>query len=110
MYGTLIQTILDFLIIAFTVFLAFRIIKKVGEYTAKKFEQGKELLQNMINGDEEEQSKSQEIAEEVACEPAPAPAPEPPAAPAANEEILTVLNEIKDLLKAQNANSENKES
>ena len=100
MYGTLIQAILDFLIIAFTIFLVFRIIKKVGEYTAKKLEQGKEMLQNIINKDDCEEVKVEEVkAEEVTVEVAePEPTPEP--APAPNAELVAVLEEIRDLLKA----------
>ena len=100
MYGTLIQAILDFLIIAFTIFVVFRIIKKVGEYTAKKLEQGKEMLQNIINKDECDEVKPEENPVEVVVAPAPEPAPAPVDN---NAELVAVLTEIRDLLKAEEA-------
>ena len=69
-YGNFIQQTVDFLIIAFSIFLVIRGIAKFSEMTKKK----------------EEESKKAEPA------PAPAPAPEP----SAEEKLLT---EIRDLLK-----------
>ncbi len=68
-YGTFLQTIIDFLIIAFSVFVAIRIITKSAERAAALMKK-----------------KEEEKAEE------PAPAPEP----SAEEKLLT---EIRDLLK-----------
>ena len=69
-YGNFIQQTVDFLIIAFSIFLVIRGIAKFSEMTKKK----------------EEESKKAE----------PAPAPEPAPEPSAEEKLLT---EIRDLLK-----------
>ena len=69
-YGNFIQQTVDFLIIAFSIFLVIRGIAKFSEMTKKK----------------EEESKKAE----------PAPAPEPTPEPSAEEKLLT---EIRDLLK-----------
>ena len=68
-YGTFLQTIIDFLIIAFSVFVAIRVITKSAERAAALMKK-----------------KEEEKEEE------PAPAPEP----SAEEKLLT---EIRDLLK-----------
>lgn len=72
-YGTFLQTIIDFLIIAFCVFVFIRVLTKSAE-------KAKAML------------RKEEVVEEVA--------PEPEPEPSAEEKLLT---EIRDLLKSKNA-------
>ena len=107
-YGVFIQYIIDFLIIAFTVFLIVKLftisrnklnsmndqitqsikeIKKKG----KKGKKGQEVIEEVT---------SQEVVAEVA-EPAPAPAPEPVVeqpSQSTNEAMIVLLTEIRDRL------------
>ena len=69
-YGAFLQQVLDFLIVAFSIFFLIKGINRLSELTKKK------------------------EAEEAAAAPAPEPAPEPEPT---KEEIL--LTEIRDLLK-----------
>lgn len=105
LYGALIQAILDFLIIAFTIFVIFRIIKKIGQYTAKKLEQGRELLEKIMNDDDKD-LKIEEITEEVTTTEAVVEVPAEPelTQPKDNAELLSVLTEIRDLLKEKGEN------
>ncbi len=80
-YGLFIQNIINFLIIAFVIFLVVKLFNKLQEANKKVF------------------AKEEEPAEE------PAPAPEAPAeepAPA-NDAVLTILAEIRDALKEKQA-------
>ena len=94
-YGVFIQYIIDFLIIAFTVFL----IVKMFKFSKSKAE----LLQTNVKEKIKNRKKKGEVevVEEIAVEeekveaPAPAPAPEP--APA-NAEMIALLTEIRDAL------------
>jgi large conductance mechanosensitive channel len=104
-YGVFIQYIIDFLIIAFTVFLIVKLftisrnklnsmndqITQSIKERKKKRKKGKEVI---------EEVKSQEVVAEVA-EPAPAPAPEPVVeqpSQSTNEAMIVLLTEIRDRL------------
>lgn len=114
-YGLFIQKIINFLIIAFCIFVAFRYITKAQQKISKMIEDGKKKLEIAMendlrkkegrplldeNGNEivpgsEEETAAAAATEAALAESAP---PEPPAPPAPTQEEL--LTEIRDLLKA----------
>jgi len=103
-YGNLIMAILTFLIDAFVIFTAIRIVRNAR----KKLQEGAALLRDKLDGDEEVETK---VEETVVVEETPAPAPEPAPAPAPTQDEQTVelLKEIRDLLKSEKAEEAKKE-
>ena len=100
-YGAYIQTILDFLIIALTVFL----IVKIFNASKNRLNHVNNQLMTKIKTRKKKNKKGQEeiieetIVEEVKPVEAPAPAPAPEVTkPSANEEMISLLTEIRDSL------------
>lgn len=99
-YGLFLQKILDFLIIAFCIFLAVRIIRGFKVRLAVTAEKIASL------------AKKNEEKEEVQPEPTPEPAPAPaPVEPVKNteERIEELLIEIRDSLKQKESKKKSKE-
>ena len=96
-YGVFIQAIINFLIIGLSLFVGMKIVMGIQNKAKKLAEMAKDKFDR-----KEEEAEEAETApvEETPAEPAPAPAPE--AAPAHTDELLS---EIRDLLKAQVAES-----
>lgn len=96
-YGNFLQTIIDFLIIAFCVFMMLRILmraKKAMEDAAAGFKEG------LSKKDGEEEAVAEAQADVVAApEAVPAPAP----APDKDDQMIALLAEIKDALNAGKA-------
>lgn len=103
-YGNLIMAILTFLIDAFVIFTAIRIVRNAR----KKLQEGAALLRDKLDGDEEVETKVEEtvVVEET---PAPAPEPAPTPAPAQDDQTVELLKEIRDLLKSEKAEEAKKE-
>lgn len=99
-YGNFIQTIIDFLIIALTLFIAF----KVFNYSKKKMEEFGENLEahaeKLKKKLKKRNKKGQvEVVEEVKVEQAKVePAPVEPPAPTKDEIMINLLTEIRDNL------------
>ncbi|HQC55196.1 MAG TPA: large conductance mechanosensitive channel protein MscL [Clostridia bacterium] len=89
-YGNFIQTIIDFLIIAFTIFLMIRALSKAKELGKKAAELAHH---NKTDEAEEEKAEVEEIvvAEDVKEEPVVE----------ASEDVASILKEIRDLIKAE---------
>ncbi|MGI6136740.1 MAG: large conductance mechanosensitive channel protein MscL [Clostridiales bacterium] len=98
-YGNFIQTIIDFLIIAFTIFLMIRALAKAKEL-------GEKAAELAHRKKEEEEAANAEKVEE-----APAAVEEVKAEPAvvASEDVADILKEIRDLIKLDKL-QENKDS
>lgn len=96
-YGVFIQAIINFLIIGLSLFVGMKIVMGIQNKAKKLAEMAKDKFDR-----KEEEAEEAETApvEETPAEPAPAPAPE--VAPAHTDELLS---EIRDLLKAQVAES-----
>ncbi len=96
-YGMFIQAIINFLIIGLSLFVGMKIVMGIQNKAKKLAEMAKDKFDR-----KEEEAEEAETApvEETPAEPAPAPAPE--VAPAHTDELLS---EIRDLLKAQVAES-----
>ncbi len=95
-YGSFLQTVIDFLIIAFCVFMMLRILIRAK----KAMEDAKEDLKDRFE-------KKEAAAEEAAPAAAEAPAAEAaPAAPDKNDQMIALLTEIKDALKARDSGAE----
>lgn len=108
-YGNLIMAILTFLIDAFVIFTAIRIVRKTQEKIKSETEKMKERLKK----NDEAQAPAEEVPEAAPAEAAPAPVEEvAEAAVAAAEtapaspEMIALLTEIRDLLKANKADAE----
>lgn len=97
-YGVFIQAIINFLIIGLSLFVGMKIVMGI-QNKAKKLA---EMAKDKFDRKEEEAEEAAETAPvaETPAEPAPAPAPE--VASAHTDELLS---EIRDLLKAQVAES-----
>lgn len=92
-YGNLVMAILTFLIDAFVIFVALRIVRNAR----RKLKEGAEALkEKLIKGENADQAVAEAAKE---AENAPVPAQEQPKAPTTEE----LLAEIRDLLKAQSA-------
>ena len=101
-YGNLIMAIITFLIDAFVIFTAIRIVRKTQERLKSETEKFKE---RMLRGEAEEvgEAAAEAVAEEVAKEAEMiAPAAQDLQVPVA-EEAIALLKEIRDLLKADQA-------
>lgn len=105
-YGIFIQTIIDFLIIALTVFIMVKVFKaskeKLDELGEAVIKETKKLKKKR------KKSQTEEVTEETAQSqvvetPAPAPVPEikPEEKPSTDEEMVSLLKEIRDSLKTQ---------
>ena len=103
-YGNFIHNIVYFILVAFSVFILVRILKKSAE---KAKENAAERKQKKADAAEAE--KAEEKKEEPAPAPAPEPAPAPAPAPAPNDETAALLREIRDLLKAANGGESGEE-
>lgn len=101
-YGNLIMAIITFLIDAFVIFTAIRIVRKTQERLKSETEKFKE---RMLRGEAEEvgEAAAEAVAEEVAKEAEMiAPAAQDLQVPV-SEEAIALLKEIRDLLKADQA-------
>ena len=97
-YGSFIQTIIDFMIIALTLFIAFKIFnyskKKMEMLTNNLAASTEQLKKKLKKKKKKGQVEETEVVEEVKVEPAPV---EPP--PPTKEEIMiSLLTEIRDNL------------
>jgi len=97
-YGVFIQTIIDFLIIAFTLFVAIKIftassrrLEKLGEDVKRLGKKGKHSLETEEVNEKEEPVVTQEVVEETKQE------------NNQNQESIELLKEIRDLLKSEKA-------
>lgn len=93
-YGNFIQTILDFLIIAFCVFLMLKLVMKAKSAVAE----GVDDLKDKIKGKREDEIAQEEQGKEETPVAETAPVAEPVPAPVASDETA-LLTEIRDLLK-----------
>ncbi len=95
-YGNFIQLIINFIVIAFCMFLVIKLFMAAKEKKAQleaKLSESKDV-------DSAEPAKAEEVKEQAPAE----------VKPDVNEETLKVLNEIRDLLRLQNAAAENSPS
>ena len=114
-YGVFIQTIIDFLIIALTVFLIVKLFKaskaklnELGQTVVnetkklKKKRKKKGEVEEVVETTENTKAKAEAVAQ---VEPAPAPAPAQVETPKtdANDEMIALLKEIRDSLKKPEA-------
>lgn len=100
-YGNLLMAILTFLIDAFVIFTAIRIVRNAQ----KKLKEGTELLKEKFIKDEDEPVVEEAPAAIVDPEPAPEPVPvEEKLSP----DAVALLAEIRDLLKSEKDRAENK--
>ena len=98
-YGIVIQAIIDFIIIAFVVFLIVKLLnsaRKLGEEAKSK---AAELI-DKIDGEEDlKEEAKEEVEEVVATEPAPEEVA--PVEEENKEDVTELLKEIRDLLKKE---------
>lgn len=94
-YGNFLQTIIDFLIIAFCVFMMLRVLMRAK----KVMEEAKEGFKDGFNRKEDEPEAASEAQADAVAAPEAAPAPEP--APDKDDRMIELLTEIKDSLKAK---------
>ena len=99
-YGNLIHNIVYFILVAFSVFILVRCLKKSSEKAKDRAADRKQKKADAAEAAKAAEEKKEEPAPAPAPEPAPAPAPAPAAA---NEETAALLREIRDLLKAANS-------
>ena len=107
LWGDFLQKIIDFLIIAFTLFIVLRIVTAIGEYTERLREAAEAALhKDELDAEEKranEEKAAKEAEEEAAAEAARAAAEAEAAKVKAEEERLLrqeqLLIEIRDLLK-----------
>ena len=102
-YGNLIMAILTFLIDAFVIFTAIRIVRNAQ----KKLKEGTELLKEKLVKEEEDTAVVAEAAPAAESVPEPAPAPAP-VEEKLSPDAVALLAEIRDLLKAEKNQTENK--
>lgn len=95
-YGNLIMAILTFLIDAFVIFTAIRIVRNAQ----KKLKEGTELLKEKLVKEEEDTAVAAEAAPAAESVPEPAPAPAP-VEEKLSPDAVALLAEIRDLLKAE---------
>ena len=97
-YGLFIQNILNFLIIAFFIFLAYRMIKRAHGKVNKAIQEGKAKTAGNASAQEDGEASAAEatapkvIASEAVAEPVP-------------ESTVALLTEIRDLLKENKENT-----
>lgn len=103
-YGNFIQTIIDFMIIALTLFIIFKVFtysrKKLNEYGQRVIDETEKLKKKMKKhkkGKKGEEVVEETVVETPAPEPTPAPAPEPPA-PTNEQIMISLLTDIKNSL------------
>lgn len=101
-YGNLIMAILTFLIDAFVIFTAIRIVRNAQ----KKLKESAELLKEKLSKEQDENVPEPAVEETAASVPAPEPEPAPAVVDSA--ETVALLAEIRDLLKAQKQDSQEK--
>lgn len=102
-YGNLIMAILTFLIDAFVIFTAIRIVRNAQ----KKLKEGTELLKEKLVKEEGDTAVAAEAAPAAESVPEPAPAPAP-VEEKLSPDAVALLAEIRDLLKAEKNQTENK--
>lgn len=95
-YGNLIMAILTFLIDAFVIFTAIRIVRNAQ----KKLKEGTELLKEKLVKEEGDAAVAAEAAPAAESVPEPAPAPAP-VEEKLSPDAVALLAEIRDLLKAE---------
>ena len=96
-YGSFLQTIIDFLIIAFCVFMMLRILMRAK----KAMEDAKAEIKDHIEKKDGAAAPAEEpAAEAAAVEAAPAPAPDK------DDQMISLLTEIKDALKAKEGSAD----
>ena len=102
-YGTFIQVIIDFLLIALSLFLLLKLFNAVKDHAKNSKERIKELTDKMEHNQELSKKESKwfrkqtkKVAAEAAAETAPAPEPAPTPEPSSTDKLLM---EIVDLLK-----------
>ena len=93
-YGSFLQTIIDFLIIAFCVFMMLRILMRGN----KAMEDANDGFKDGFNRKEAEAEAAATQADAVA---APEAEPAPASAPDKDDQMIALLTEIKDSLKAR---------
>lgn len=107
-YGVFIQTIIDFLIIALTVFLIVKIFKaskeKLNELGEAVIKETKKLKKKRKKGQVEEinETEAEIISKVEEPTPAPVPEPQPETKTSTDEEMVSLLKEIRDSLKPTN--------
>ena len=94
-YGSFLQTIIDFLIIALCVFMMLRILMRAK----KAMEEAKEGFKEGLKGKEEAAEAAPEAQADAVAAPEAAHAPAP--APDKDDQMIALLTEIKDSLKAR---------
>ena len=98
-YGIVIQAIIDFIIIAFVVFLIVKLLnsaRKLGEEAKSK---AAEIIDKIDGEEDVKEEAKEEVEEVVATEPAPEEVA--PAEEENKEDVTELLKEIRDLLKKE---------